>query len=222
MNLVIQAKNITKTYLFPSPTTVLNGINLELQAQQTIAIVGASGEGKTTLLQILGTLDTPSDGQLFIMQENALVSSTNEIRQSKIGFIFQLFHLLEDLTVLENVLLSAKIARKRFDNSSQAYKHALDLIDYVQMSHRTHHCAKYLSGGEKQRVAIARAFCNNPPIILADEPTGNLDHETSQVIKSLLFSSIQEFDKSLIVVTHDLDLAKRCDLSYTLEGGILK
>lgn len=219
MNFILKAENIQKTYKNPDNLHILKGINLELKKNQSIAIMGASGVGKTTLLHILGTLETFDKGYLNILNNEKL---TNAIRNKHIGFIFQTYNLLEDLTLLENILMPAYIARQNINKGSHAYKKALLLLKEVGLEKRSFYLTKNLSGGEKQRAAIARAFCNDPDIILADEPSGNLDHENSKIIHSLLLDSVKKFNKSFIVATHDKELATLCDQIYILEDGILK
>lgn len=217
----LRATNVKKAFFYPKKISILNGINLEVPKSTSVAIIGRSGEGKSTLLQILGTLDEPTEGTLEI--SGISVNSRNKctIRNQEIGFIFQSFHLLDDYTALENVLMPAYIARKNISKDSEAYQLGLKLLDYVGLSDRAHHHTKLLSGGEKQRVAIARALCNNPNLLLADEPSGNLDAATAQMIHNLLLQYVKENNKSLILVTHDQNLANRCDQVYTLKSGQL-
>jgi lipoprotein-releasing system ATP-binding protein len=218
--LLLKAENLTKEFRQPTPIQILKGVSLSLYAGESIAIMGASGEGKSTLLHLLGTLDTPLSGKLEIMGKDAF-NSPASIRGAHIGFIFQNYNLLEDYTALQNVLMPAFIQKQPIHKNSDAYHHGLTLLERVQLSSRKDFSAKLLSGGEKQRVAIARALCNNPEIILADEPSGNLDHESSKLIHSLLLSCTRELNKGLIVVTHDHDLAALCDTTYTLCNGEL-
>jgi lipoprotein-releasing system ATP-binding protein len=215
--MILKAVNITKSFSKPTPVSVLNNISLEIQAGETIAIVGKSGEGKTTLLHILGTLESPTAGSLEIC--GIPVDSSNQalLRNKKIGFIFQTYNLLEEYTVLENVLMPAKIAKTEHDSRARA----LELIDEVGLTHRIDFPAKFLSGGEKQRVAIARAFLNDADLILADEPSGNLDHTHSTTIYKLLLGAAQKRGKALIVVTHDPELAALCSKTYSLMDGKL-
>lgn len=183
--------------------------------------MGRSGEGKSTLLQVLGTLETACQGQLEI--DGQLVSHFNKsrIRNRKLAFVFQSFHLLEDYSSLENVLMPARIARRNTAKGSDAYHRGCALLETVGLKDRMLHNTKLLSGGEKQRVAIARALCNDPDLILADEPSGNLDKETSQIIHELLLDFSKENGKTLILVTHNEDLANMCQTRYVLTNGLL-
>lgn len=217
----LSAKNIRKVFHRPTEVEVLRGVSLDLFPGESLAIMGASGEGKSTLLQILGTLEEPTSGELYIAGKSVAVNPPPVLRNRHIGFVFQSFNLLEDYTVLQNVLMPALIAGKDIGKHSTAYAHALQLLNKVGLSARVHFHTKLLSGGEKQRVALARAFCNDPEIILADEPSGNLDHETSHHIHELLIESVQEFNKSLIVVTHDAELASLCSQKLMLRDGYL-
>jgi len=219
--MILEAKDIHKSYSGPAGSHVLRGVTLSLDAQESIAIMGRSGEGKSTLLQILGTLDFPDEGTLVIGGEEALPSRFNELRSQSIGFIFQSFYLLEDFSVLENLLMPARIARVPCGKGSAAYARALTLLERVGMSQHAHQPAKQLSGGEKQRVAFARALCMDPKLILADEPTGNLDYTTAESIHHLLMSLVKEEGKSLVIVTHNQELANMCDRQYTLREGLL-
>jgi len=218
---VLQAKNIIKSFYYPTKISILDNLELTVQRGETVAIKGRSGEGKSTLLQILGTLDTPCSGQLNILDKSVTFFNKSKIRNNSLGFIFQSFHLLDDYTALENVLMPAKIGRKSIALKSEAYERALELLDAVGLKDRAHFSTKLLSGGEKQRVSIARALCNDPAIILADEPSGNLDKETASVIHDLLIRFAKEHNKSLIVVTHDDNLANLTDTIYHLNNGKL-
>lgn len=199
--------------------TVLEGISLEVFPGETVAIVGKSGEGKTTLLHLLGTLEQPTTGTVELCGELATAQNSPKLRNQNIGFVFQAYHLLEECSVLENVLMPARIANEDISPGSPAHTRALELLNEVDLSHRTTFHAKLLSGGEKQRVAIARALMNNPSIILADEPSGNLDHAHSQAIYSLLLNEARKRNKALVVVTHDLTLASQCQKTYALQDG---
>jgi len=218
---ILEATNIRKTFYSPTKVEVLKDINLKIFPGETIAIMGASGEGKSTLLHILGSLESPSEGSLKIAQKSITRRNNASLRNEHIGFIFQGFHLLEDYTILENALIPAMIARKSIKKNSESYQRVLKLIEEVKLTNRLHFSAKLLSGGEKQRVAIVRALCNNPSLILADEPTGNLDHQTSLEIIQVLLSFAKKSNKALIIVTHDIELAKMCDRILTLRDGFL-
>lgn len=218
---ILQAQEITKTFTHPSPVEILKGVNLELYAGESISIMGASGEGKSTLLQILGTLESMSSGELIIAGKSVSTHPSPRLRNQHIGFVFQSFNLLDDYTVLQNVLMPALIAGEATHKNSPAHARACELLEKVGLSHRLNFATKLLSGGEKQRVSLARALCNDPEILLADEPSGNLDHDTSTRIHDLLMASVKELNKSLIVVTHDKALADLCDRELVLESGTL-
>lgn len=216
---ILKAKQIHKTFDYPVKTSILKGVDLEVSQGETVAIMGRSGEGKSTLLHILGTLDQPNQGSLVIAGKDANLFNKTLIRNESIGFIFQSFHLLEDYTVLENVMMPAKIGRKPF---AAAKERALELLEHVGLLERASFNAKQLSGGEKQRVAIARALCNDPDIIFADEPSGNLDRENAMIIHDLLMRFARDHKKALVVVTHDPELASLCDTRYSLSDGRLR
>lgn len=205
----------------PHKLSILNGIDLTVQQGETVAIMGRSGEGKSTLLQILGTLDSPCSGSITIMGQEVSYFNKSRIRNAHLAFIFQSFHLLEDYSALDNVLMPARIGRKEVSHGSAAYRYATELLDHVGLSDRADFNTKLLSGGEKQRVAIARALCNQPDIILADEPSGNLDKVTAQSIHELLLGFARRQNKALLIVTHDESLAQLCDTRYHLTDGQL-
>jgi lipoprotein-releasing system ATP-binding protein len=219
--ILLKARKISKKFFSPFSVEVLKQIDLEVHRGESIAIVGKSGEGKSTLLHILGTLETPSNGELEICGHKTASYPLAALRNQHIGFIFQTYNLLEDYTALENVLMPAKIARQPTHSQSAAYQRALMLLDAVGLKNRIHFPSKLLSGGEKQRTAIARALCNDPDLILADEPSGNLDSAHSQEIHSLLFQLCSEYKKSLIVVTHDREFSALCNRTLRLKDGIL-
>jgi lipoprotein-releasing system ATP-binding protein len=218
---LLEAINIHKAYHQPRPVQLLNGIHLMAQEGDSIAIMGRSGEGKSTLLQILGTLEQPCQGSLHISGQEVNSSNRSLIRNQRIGFVFQSFHLLEDYTALDNVLMPARIARKSISKGSEAAERAFYLLEKVGLADRAHFYTKLLSGGEKQRVALARAMCNNPDIIFADEPSGNLDRQTAELIHRLLLNFTHEQQKALVVVTHDPELASLCAMRYELKNGTL-
>lgn len=212
---ILEAKNIHKS--FPE-IEILKGISLNVSPGETVAIMGKSGEGKSTLLHIFGTLDLPSKGEVHICGNSPSSASFATLRNKYIGFIFQSYHLLEDFSVLENTLIPLKIGRT-LDESSKA--RALSLIEAVGLKGKENTLAKLLSGGEKQRVAIARALVCIPKLLLADEPTGNLDQGLSREIQNLLLSLAKKSQTALIVVTHDGDFASACDRIYYLREGQL-
>lgn len=218
---LLVAKNLRKTFYHPKEIHILNSVNLTVEGGSSVAIMGRSGQGKSTLLQILGTLDDPCEGTIEIAGTLTSRYNKSTIRNRLIAFVFQSFHLLEDYTALENVLMPARIGRQQINKGSSLYRHGLDLLDRVGLKQRAEFHAKFLSGGEKQRVAIARAFCNDPSLILADEPSGNLDHDTSAIIHELLLDFSKQPNKALIVVTHNQTLAEECGIHYTLENGHL-
>ncbi len=205
---MLTASHITKSY---GSVNVLQDINLVIQQNEIAAIVGKSGSGKSTLLHILGTLDTPDSGQIYL--DEVELSKLNErqlaqVRNQKLGFIFQFHHLLAEFTALENVCIPAFI---NGTSNQVATKKAKELLDYLGLSDRLHHKPTQLSGGEQQRVAVARALINNPRIVFADEPTGNLDESTSEDLFQLITSLRRDFQQTFVLVTHSTDIAKRCD-----------
>jgi lipoprotein-releasing system ATP-binding protein len=218
---VLRAEKITKEFYHPQKVSVLKEITFEIKPNESLAIIGPSGSGKSTLLQILATLETPTSGALYFYDKEITSNMIPEIRNKKFGFVFQSSNLLEEYTLLENILLKAKIGRRPTFKGSKAYEEALSFIEQVGLSHRLKFPVKYLSGGEKQRAAIARALMNDPDLILADEPTGNLDKHSKEQIETILLNSCQKFNKSLIVVTHDIDFSKLADRKLQLENGLL-
>jgi len=218
---VLKAKAIHKAFYNPALVQILKGVDLTIMCGDTVAIMGRSGEGKSTLLQILGTLETACSGYLEIASQTVNNFNKSKIRNKNLAFIFQSFHLLEDYTALENVLMPASIARSNISPGSPAYNRACQLLEKVGLDSRKHFNTKLLSGGEKQRVAIARALCNDPDILFADEPSGNLDKQTSQYIHELLLDFAHNQGKALILVTHDADLAAMCSRRFRLCEGIL-
>lgn len=219
---VLQANGIVKNFYEPVKTPILQGVDLLVKQGESVAIMGRSGEGKSTLLQILGTLEEPCAGALSIGGEKVSFFNKNRLRNRRLAFIFQNFHLLEDYTALENILMPKRIARQATKPGSAAFRQAMDLMEQAGIASRAHFVAKLLSGGEKQRVAIARALSNDPDLLLADEPSGNLDKQTAEGIHQLLLQAVKERNKSLIVVTHDPALARLCDSVYLLRQGRLE
>lgn len=220
-NKVIELKNVNKIYKTKAEEIhILKNVNLSFSKGNFVSIQGKSGSGKTTLLNILGLLDVPTNGDMLI--DDKLINYKdekikNKIRNEKMGFVFQFHYLLNEFTALENVMMPALI-NKKF-NKKEVREKAMELLELVGLSERVKHKPLELSGGEKQRVAIARSMINDPEIILADEPTGNLDTETSLVINNL-FKKINEKKKqSIIIVTHSLELANLAEYKYKIEKG---
>lgn len=213
---MIQTIDITKSY---EHLQVLKGISMNVEKGEVISIVGASGAGKTTLLQIIGTLSKPDSGKLYI--DNADVLSLKgkqlaEFRNRHIGFVFQFHHLLPEFTALENTCIPAFIAKK---NRSETEKKAKELLDFLGLSERLEHKPSQLSGGEQQRVAIARALINNPSVLLADEPSGNLDSQNKGELHRLFFSLRDELKQTIVIVTHDNELAEMSDRTLAMKDG---
>jgi lipoprotein-releasing system ATP-binding protein len=221
MSIMIEAENIQKIYPGSPPLTVLKQISFRVNKGESLAIKGKSGEGKSTLLHILGGLTDFSSGKLEVCGYSFPCNNLPLLRNQHLGFIFQFYHLLEEFSVLDNVLMPARIARQNTHKSSYFYKRAEELLELVGLSHRKSFLAKHLSGGEKQRVAIARALCNDPELILADEPSGNLDQINSESIHQLLLDLQKTFKKTVVIVTHDPELAKACDRMLILKEGCL-
>ena len=218
---IIELKNVNKIYKTKAEEIhILKNINLSFSKGNFVSIQGKSGSGKTTLLNILGLLDVPTNGEMFIDEKKINYKNEkikNRIRNEKIGFVFQFHYLLNEFTALENVMMPALI-NKNLDKK-EIKKRALELLTLVGLSERIKHKPLELSGGEKQRVAIARSMINNPEIILADEPTGNLDTETSLVINNLFKKINEEKKQSIIIVTHSLELANLAEYKYKIEKG---
>jgi lipoprotein-releasing system ATP-binding protein len=216
---MIEAKHIVKSY---NGLQVLKGINLHIQTGEIVSIVGASGAGKTTLLQILGTLDFPDAGEITIagnwvtgLKPNAL----SAFRNKHIGFVFQFHQLLPEFTALENVCLPAWIGGMP---KAQAEKKAKELLSYLNLSERMLHKPSALSGGEQQRVAVARALINSPDVLLADEPSGNLDSQNAKELHDLFFRLRDEFKQTFVIVTHNEELANRADRKLTIRDGVVQ
>ncbi len=218
---MIQAKNIKKSY---GDLEVLKGVDLQVKKGEVVSIVGASGAGKTTLLQILGTLDTATNAAGSALQINgvdiAQLGDKNmaRFRNEHIGFIFQFHQLLPEFTALENVCIPAFI---KGTSKTEAEKRAKELLDFLGLSHRYQHKPNELSGGEQQRVAVARSLMNNPSIILADEPSGNLDSESADNLHQLFFKLRDEFGQTFVLVTHNMELANMADRKLTMVDGLI-
>lgn len=216
---MLSAKDISKNY---GELHVLKGLNLEVAQSEIISIVGRSGAGKTTLLQILGTLDRPDSGSLeiggqlpFTMSKNALADFRNE----SLGFVFQFHQLVPEFNALENIALPGYLNRKK--TKSTVDKRAKELLDYFGLSDRATHKPAQLSGGEQQRIAVARALINSPKLILADEPSGNLDSQNASELHQLILNLRADFKQTFIIVTHNADLAELADRKLTMQDGEL-
>jgi lipoprotein-releasing system ATP-binding protein len=226
VDVLLQTIDLKRDYVVgPLTVPVLRGVNLELIRGTTASLVGRSGAGKTTLLQLLGLLDTPTSGQiLFQGQDVSQLSRARraEVRRREIGFVFQFYHLIRELTAIDNVMLSGKIGASLADSVLGRHEHrrrACELLERVGLGHRIHHRPRQLSGGEMQRVAIARALYARPSLLLCDEPTGNLDTETGSSILELLFSLQAEFQTTMLLITHDPELSRRCARVIHLADG---
>ncbi len=218
---VLNLKNIEKSYPSPKGGTlqILQDINLKIEKGETIAIIGRSGSGKSTLLSLMAGLEKPSSGTIEINQEQIATFSEQQLanfRKQTLGIVFQQFHLMPYLNALENVALPLELQKNK-----QAQKIAATWLDKIGLKNRKTHYPSQLSGGEKQRVAIARALINNPTLLLADEPTGNLDEATGEEISQILFELVKEKQMTLILVTHNKELAQVCDKRFLLQQGVL-
>jgi lipoprotein-releasing system ATP-binding protein len=216
---MIEAKEIYKSY---EGLPVLKGINLHIQQAEVVSIVGASGAGKTTLLQILGTLDQPDSGSLKIGGEETNMLKGNKLarfRNQQIGFIFQFHQLLPEFTAWENVCLPAWIGKKE---ETKSKKRALELLDFLGLKDRINHKPAALSGGEQQRIAVARALINEPAVILADEPSGNLDSKAAGELHQLFFDLRKSFNQTFVIVTHNQSLAAQSDRQLIIRDGIIE
>jgi len=217
---ILSVQQVSKTYQNGAGTlTVLKDVSFSLLAGTTCAIVGPSGSGKTTLLGLCAGLDRPSSGSVILQGHQLHLESEDElavVRNTHIGFVFQTFQLIPTLTALENVMVPSELR-----GDTQAQNRAVDLLQRVGLGERLHHYPVQLSGGEQQRVALARAFICRPSILFADEPTGNLDAETSEQIIQLLFDLNRDAGTTLVVVTHDFDLARHTQRIIRLRGGMI-
>lgn len=218
---MITAKNLHKYY---DTLHVLKGVNLNIKKGEIVSIVGASGAGKTTLLQILGTLDVPTkqnDTSLEINETSILNLKDKELskfRNLNLGFIFQFHQLLPEFTALENVCIPGFIANR---DKKEVETEAKKLLYYLGLSERTHHKPSELSGGEQQRVAVARALINNPAVIFADEPSGNLDTQSAKMLHELFFKLREEFNQTFVIVTHNEELANMADRKLVMKDGLI-
>ncbi len=216
--MIIEARNLSKKVIFnDQELVILDDINLKVSSSSSLAVVGPSGSGKSTLLGILAGLDSPSSGEIYINKKplhNSPEEARAKIRKDSVAFVFQNFELLSGLNALENVLLPLELK-----NKTNAKEIAVDYLKKVGMENRLMHYPQQLSGGEQQRVAIARAFACEAEVLFCDEPTGNLDSSNSELIANLIFDAFEESSSALIIVTHDLALADRCDQKIKLIDG---
>ena len=213
---MIIAKNIHKSY---DSLDILKGVDLEIKPSEVVSIVGSSGAGKTTLLTILGTLDRPSSGEVFINGENVFAMNDKKLaafRNQNIGFVFQFHHLLPEFTALENICIPAFISNK---SKKEAEQRATELLELFNLKERASHKPSELSGGEQQRVAVARALINNPKVIFADEPSGNLDSNNANELHQLFFKLRDELKQTFVIVTHNNELAKMADRMLVMKDG---
>lgn len=216
---MIKARNIHKSF---GNLKVLKGIDLEIPEKKIYSIVGASGAGKTTLLQILGTLSKPDSGDIYFGEKKISAMSEKQLaafRNREIGFVFQFHHLLPEFTALENVCIPAFIAK---ESKAKTEAKAKELLDFLGLSERMEHKPSELSGGEKQRVAMARALINDPSVIMADEPSGNLDSSNRDELHDLLFKLRDELGQTFIIVTHDDHFAERSDRIIHIKDGVIE
>ena len=217
---IIRVVDLHKSYYDgEAELPVLQGINLEIYMSELLAIVGASGVGKSTLLHLIGTLDRPTTGSVLYDEHDIFTLPDTELarfRNKEIGFVFQFHHLLPEFTALENVAMGALIATS---NDKTVYKEAEALLDYVGLSERLSHFPSQLSGGERQRVAIARSLINKPKIVLADEPTGNLDRRSSEAVLELLWDLNSKSGQTFVIVTHNQELTQQVDRVVQLVDG---
>jgi len=213
---MIEIQNLTKKF---GELTVVSDVNLQISQREVVSIVGPSGAGKTTLLQIAGTLDTPTAGQIRICGENPFVLSNKKLsafRNEKLGFVFQFHHLLPEFSAVENVMLPALIGKK---SSAEAQSEAMKWLDFFGLVNRATHKPHELSGGEQQRVAVARALINNPEVLLADEPSGNLDTNNAEQLHHLFLKLREEFGQTIVIVTHNEHLADLSDRKILMRDG---
>ena len=216
--MIIEARNLSKKIIFnDQELVILDDINLKVSASSSLAVIGPSGSGKSTLLGILAGLDSPSSGEIFINQKplhNLSEDARAKIRKDSVAFVFQNFELLAGLNALENVMLPIELkGKKNARNIAETY------LEKVGMQNRLTHYPQQLSGGEQQRVAIARAFACEADVLFCDEPTGNLDSSNSELIANLIFDTFMESSSALVIVTHDISLASRCDQKIELVDG---
>ncbi|HBO38738.1 MAG TPA: lipoprotein-releasing ABC transporter ATP-binding protein LolD [Pasteurellaceae bacterium] len=222
-DILLNCQNLSKHYTEGTvQTQVLKGVTFSLQASELVAIVGSSGSGKSTLLHTLGGLDQPSEGEVFIKGQSLQKASGDELaklRNQYLGFVYQFHHLMADFSALENVSMPMLIGNR---SKAEAQERAERMLTAVGLAHRISHRPSALSGGERQRVAIARALVNNPALVLADEPTGNLDRKTTESIFELIQQLNQEQQIAFLLVTHDLGLAEKLNRRLVMQDGVLR
>lgn len=220
---LLSCQNVSKFYQEGTQQTeVLKQVSFSMQPSELVAIVGSSGSGKSTLLHTLGGLDQPSSGEVFIKGQSLQQMTPNalaKLRNQYLGFVYQFHHLMADFTTLENVMMPMLIGQQ---NKTEAQDRAEQILSAVGLKHRISHRPSALSGGERQRVAIARALVNNPALVLADEPTGNLDHKTTESIFELIQQLNQEKQIAFLLVTHDLNLAEKLNRRLIMQDGVLR
>ncbi len=215
---VLETKNIRKSF---GDLEVLRGVDFSVAKREVVSIVGSSGAGKSTLLHILGTLDKPDQGQVFINGKDVGTLSNHELasfRNKEVGFIFQFHNLLPEFSALENICMPGFLAK---EEESSLYSRALELMEILQIENRSSHRPSELSGGEQQRVAVARALINNPSIVFADEPSGNLDSKNAEVLHQLFFKLREALDQTFVIVTHNQELADMSDRKVEIKDGAL-
>lgn len=217
---IVEVKDITKIYGSEkdgNEVKALDGINLTIEKGEMLSIIGSSGSGKSTLLNMIGAVDKPTSGSVFVDGED--ISKMNDeqlsiFRRRKIGFVFQSFHLIPVLSVEENIKMPVLLDRKKPDN-----EYIDKIIEMLGLSNRRNHLPKQLSGGQQQRVAIARALANHPSVLLADEPTGSIDTKNGEEVMSILKSSVRELGQTLVIITHNIDIARQCDRIIKIRDG---
>ena len=215
---MIKAQNICKSY---GNLQVLKGVDLQIEKGEIVSIIGKSGAGKSTLLHILGTLDKADEGKVWINEEEITTLNNADLssfRNEKVGFIFQFHHLLPEFTALENVCIPGFISKAP---QKEVFQRATDLLDYLGLAERLTHKPNELSGGEQQRVAVARALLNDPSVVFADEPSGNLDTSTSNELHQLIFELRDKFKQTFVIVTHNEELAEMSDRTLTMKDGLI-
>lgn len=223
MSVLLEIKNLEKVFYSGSREIwVLRGIDFSMREGEIVSIVGESGAGKTTFIQVIGTIDKPTRGEIYFKGKELTKFTDRELddfRNKNLGFVFQFHHLLMEFSALENVAMPALIMGRERD---VAFEKAASLLEFLGLKDRLHHRPGELSGGEQQRVAIARALINEPSLVLADEPTGNLDLKTQEVVFQLFLNIVREHNSSLLIATHNLNLAKKTDRIFELSDGKLK